>query len=544
MPMTRPPSQSPELAVSLLVEQLLREPHLGAEVLRARREFFGVDVGAALPAAAEHRFAEWLLCERESETLGTAPVDLPRFANLAAPLVGSIAGVYLATAASGGEVEVLDLQTEETIDLDVPPGSLQPGDLVVGRLFATSDGMRPSTAAAIFRPGASLAEAFRRDLERIAPGRRLQQAELEHLLLRQQGRAAHPTAPATGAPIERLEADLEQLLTAGGSELGAAAISRRLAGADRPGQVMGPVLEQLAWGTRVDLDRVRQLLLEIWNAYRDRAAATAPAPEPADQGSLGERLVRALDDGLARHQDVDDVFAQLERMAGLEAGAADDEENPFDRDEGDGAPAVGNLAALVEEYLWETGRTDPARSDADAGAAALRALAGVLANAPLPHVDIEEVTGQDLARLLLHVYVTAPAASRAAVVRATFVQLERFYAWLASAQELELAAALGGCRSGLLDHAERLTEAGLRLSTATDPGAHPTVLRVLDLGARGGFGVVDDEGEHHWLAGEAAAVGCLQVGDLVLGAVAADPAGKRLAGVVVVLPHDAREMIE
>ena len=58
-----------QLARSLSTNQRLR-----AELQRARRDFFGEEAAASdQDHAAEHRFAEWFLFERESETLHDGP---------------------------------------------------------------------------------------------------------------------------------------------------------------------------------------------------------------------------------------------------------------------------------------------------------------------------------------------------------------------------------------------------------------------------------------------------------------------------------------
>lgn len=537
--MTRPTGSSHELALSQLAETLHRQPHLDVEAARARREFFGVGADQPQPAAAEFRFAEWFVLERESEVLGAVPAQVPAYAR-GDEFTGSLAGVFLVQNANGNEVEVQDLQDDELLELDVPEGSLLVGDLVVGRLYPTRAGFRPSSAAAVFRPGRQLGEAFVRDVARLALDRRLQQVELEHLLLRRADRQPSPTAPdAPSVPIERLEADLEQLLTAAGAKASATQLSQRLRLADRPGQVIGPLLEELAFDTQIDLDSVRRLLLELWNAWLLRRDPSETMPGTAPGAPLGERLVRTLDDGLQRHQDVDELFAQLERMAGLEPGAADDEDNPFDREDseaGAGANLGGNLEALVTEYLWETGR------EAEPGAAALRSWPGLQANAALPHDDVEQVTGQDLTRLLLHVYLGAAGRTRAAAVQTAFAELQRFYGWLEETQELPLTSVLDGCRTGLLANVERLSAASMALSQP-GTGGRPTLLRLCDLSERG-FGCVDDDGEHFWFAAEPATAGDLRVGDLLLGAVVPGPRGASFGGQVVVLPADAKSLVE
>ena len=235
--MSRHEARAVEVALAKLATRLDADPRLRAERLLAQRQFFGGtdDSGTAeqVPAdAAGQRFIEWLLLERESEVLGAPPIDVAPFAAEGQDLVDSKVGVFLVLARDGEVVEAQDLQDDEVLDLAVPAQSLLPGDMLVGRLFDTGgDQWRPSSAAAVFRPGALLAEAFRRDVERLALDRRLQQIELEHLLLRRTDQAPSPTAaPLDVEPLEHLEADLDVLLRASGCPQAAAEISTQLAG--------------------------------------------------------------------------------------------------------------------------------------------------------------------------------------------------------------------------------------------------------------------------------------------------------------------------
>lgn len=547
-----------ELAVSTLVARLAQEAHLLPELQRARRMFLGegpvapLVVGAA--DTAEHRFAEWFVLERESETLGAVPADVPRFADQVAELEGSTAGVFLVLSVSPHGVEARDLQDEAVYDLAVPIGSLQPGDLLVGRLFPfTSGRFTPSSAAAVFRPGKDLGEAFRRDVERLELDRRLHQIELEHLLLRRTDQTPSPTAAAPaavtapvvpGVPLEHLEADLDRLLQSGASKHTATSISELLAAAVRPGPAMGPLLDELAFDSVVDLDRVREVLLAIWNAHHPEGIPPLDpndVPPPAPGERLGERLVRTLDEGLRQKRDVDEVFAQLERLAGLEPGAADDGENPFDHEAepaADDAPDPGgDLAPLVQEFLWEHG------IEQGPVASALLTWSELQANAALPRTDLELVTGTDLMRLLLHVYLGAAPTERATAVRTTFQALQQFYAWAKQTLELEVGGALQECRGALLDQLDRLASAGVLLSSPPVRGLRPGILLVEDLGPRG-FGARDDDGQDHWLECAPEAAAQLRQGDLVLGALVARGTGHALGGLAVVLPHDARGLME
>lgn len=558
--MSRNDARSAETAIAQLLGAFAADPHLRAELQRARRQWFGggddgIEAVVGNPGAAELRFGEWFALERESEILGAVPIEVPRFASDAALLGGSLVAVLLVATVTDERVEAEDLQDGEVLELAVPRGSLRTGDLVVGRVFPNTEGeWTPSTAAAVFRPGGELGEAFRRDIENVGLDRRLWQIEVEHLLLRRPDQAPSPTAEAVGssgrvvdrAPLEHLEARLAALLEPAAGRYAADVVSQQLADADRPGQVMGPLLDELAFDTKVDLDAVRRVMLEIWNARHADTAVADEAPAGAPGETLGEQLVRALDDGLRRKRDVDDLFAQLERMAGLEPGASDDDDNPFDRDDDTpdddaepvgGDAAAGDLGPLVEEYLWET------RREREPGAAALRLLVELQDNAANPHTDVETVTATDLMRLLLHCYLAAAPATRAATVRTAWQEVQRFYDWVHETQEIDSGNAVRECKGSLVDQVDRLQAAGVALSTAAQGRGKPGIVEIDAVGA-GGFGVRDDDGGHHWIAAPDATTSLLRVGDLLLGTLQGDERARSLRGMVVVLPADARALME
>lgn len=557
--MPRHDARSAEAAIAQLLDAFAADPHLRAELQRARRQWFGAgDDGSETvvgnPGAAELRFGEWFALERESEILGAVPIEVPRFAGDAAVLGGSSVAVLLVTTASDGHVEAEDLQDGEVLDLAVPPGSLRSGDLVVGRVFPNPEGeWTPSTAAAVFRPGRELGDAFRRDVEAVGLDRRLWQIELEHLLLRRPDQAPSPTAGDRGRrgaaadrpPLEHLEARLAALLEPTGGKHSADTVSQRLAEADRPGPVMGPLLDELAFDTNVDLDALRRVLLEIWNARHADAGVAEIPPAAASGETLGEQLVRTLDDGLRRKRDVDDLFAQLERMAGLEPGAADDGDNPFDHDDDPsddaepvgGDAATGDLGPLVEEYLWET------RRGREPGAGALRLLVELQGNAAHARTDVEAVTATDLMRLLLHCYLGAAPVTRASTVRDAWLEVQRFYDWVHETQEIDPGNAVRDCKGRLVDEVDRLQAAGVALSTPDQGRARPGIVEV-DAVRADGFGVRDDDGGHHWITAPNTTTALLRVGDLLLGALQGDERERSLCGMVVALPADARALME
>jgi hypothetical protein len=570
--MSKHDAKTAEVAVAKLARRLAEEPRLLAEIQRARRDFFGNKAGRADPGpaadASEHRFAEWFALERECDTLGGVPAELPRYAAEAQDLGGSLVGVFLVTVVTKVGVTGKDLQDGEAIDLRVPADSLRVGDLLVGRLYPAATGaFVPSTAASVFRPGAELAQAFQRDMQRIELERRLWQIEIEHLMLRRPDQAKSPTSDnEPPVPLEHLEADLERLLQTADSELSAAAISQQLADTARAGQVMGPLLDELAFDTDIDLDAVRKLLLQIWNAHHDEPpAAAAPTSEPDSHPgppgeTLGERLVRTLDEGLQQKRDVGELFAQLERMAGIEPDAAeddllaagadgdDDEERDeivaaSDEDDGDGVAEAdgdefsGDLLPLVEEFLWETEQGERPM------AATLRAFAALPGNAPVPHTDLEGLTAGDVMRFLLHVYLGAAADERARAVVAAHRCVTEFFGWAEATQEVALQPVLAACQGQLLEQVQRLETAGLLLSTAKQAGLRPGILQVDEVGPDG-FGVRDDHGEDHWVGAPTPALRELRPGDLLLAAMQPGPKGRQLAGPVIVLPADARALME
>lgn len=571
--------------LALEYERMLQQPALAAEVQRARREFFGAMAPAPAGTAQQRRFCEWLLLERASQTLGSEPWLLADSLQDEALFEDSLAGLFLVEGVVGGQTQLRDLQDDNRFDACSEEHNLLPGDLVIGRLYSRGDGSKlPSAAVVVFRPGRTIAAAFERDLERLELQRRLSQQELEQLLQvhggqpqlqSRQDKEAHVALPQ----LEHLEAELEQLLQHGGATLGATEITRALQSAPRFGPVAGALLEQLAFDTRVDLDAVRAQLLLLWNVLHPTPEAAAPSVEvtaDADDEDLGDRLVRTLDQGLAQGRDLEELFAEIEGMAGIESTDEDDEEpggdfgeeldeDDLDDDDRDTAdyrmpamqrrtevadltrgelidldPSQGDLAVLIQEYLWETSQQ---RSPA---AATLQTLLELQQQNALPHTDLEAITGADLVRLLLHVFLRTEPARRAATVHAAYAAVAAFFAWAETTQEYQLQAPLQGCRDSLVQHVDRLADLGQHLSelaSASGKASPPCLMRVEDVG-RDGFGVRLDAGDSWWIDADAALLAKLRVGDLLLAAILPQAGGSgKLAGMVVALPQDAEHLI-
>ena len=549
-------------ALLTLRDRALGDHRLAAEFHRARREFFGVDSHVAVRPTAELRFLEWFLLEQESLALAAVPIDVLKRSGDDDSLESSAVGVYRIEALSEDRAEARDLQDDEVVEIVVPTDVVEPGDLVVGRIYPASRGTwQPSPAIAIYRPGHAIGEAFRRDVGRLELERRLSQIEIEKLLLQQatHNREMAPMSDARGPlpaagtashrQVERIEAELETVLAQGGAPGLTTQISDSLAQSERMGAVTGPLLEQLAFETKVDLDRVRRLLLELWHAHHadeaPPATSTTTAPLPAEEATgetLGQRLARVLDEGLSQKRDVEDLFRQLEEMAGID-GEEDDEDDALvdagrailDAAEGVDADA-GDFAPLVTEYLWETQKSGTAAE------ATLQMWVGLQQNAAIPHVNLDDITAQDLMRLLLHCYLRAEPRARAAAVRSAYTEVELFSQWAEATQEMSIGEALRGSRGALIEHLDRLQDLGVALSTVPHKGATaPGLLRVEDTGADG-FGVRGDEGGH-WILTDKSAAQLVRQGDLLLASLVAKGNGHALSGPVVALPPDAESLI-
>lgn len=562
--MTRDEVQRQTQCIARLATQISKQPRLQAELQRARRQFFGDDMHGAGNDAAEHRFAEWFLMERESEALGVVPVTIPPYASDIEPLEGSLAGLFLVESV-GDTVIATDMQDQQVIEL-AEPGTLKVGDLLVGRLYPVSgERWAPSAATPALRPGRELAKAFAADLVKLELGRRLLQIELEHLLLREHGgtsvslgggsaeeSAAAVLVVAPDTPLEHLEADLEQLMLAVGEEISVTDISEQLARTQSPGGVMGPLLDQLAFDTDVDLDSMRRVLLEIWNAHhagqvRSTEEAGSSSGPPGE--TLGEQLVRRLDEGIGEKEDVEELFKQMEGIAGIEPSESDadgDDRNTaivaevFDTGDTDGD--AGDLAPLVAEFHWEHGNNDPQQS-------ALTLWIELQRSAAVPNTDLESIPSGDLMRLLLHVYLRSAPFERVAQVRGAFEDLRIFYDWIVETQEIDRREVLQRCKGALLDQLERLQAAGIALSNDQAPVKSPGLMQIEEIGDDG-FGARDDDGGSYWLLASKEAADLLAAGDIVLGGFAPlagdEPTSlhRRLAGMIVLLPIDARSLIE
>jgi hypothetical protein len=462
------------LAARDLLENCLRslrsfleqDEDLSEEVAPARMEYFGAPSPPS--GGAEARFLEWFLFERLSERYGEVPYltflrcsaeDLPvHLRDMVEGMAENVFGVFeIESIAPGSGMTVTDLLRGRTIALreDQAQALVEVGDTLVGRLFPIpgAGGLEGeefllSGAVACFRSkelrdalGADLARAHAAD-----PTARLSQREIERLLW--------PAPPGGG---DGPEAELRALLGAEGLlGLGVEDLRRMFAEAARPGMVIGPLLDRLAFETRVDLDRARTALWALWEEARREVAESGASPpvrrrddeRPRDAGAA----VEAFERGRARGENLDELFARLERDLDLE-GVPEAEEPPDPALEG----TAGNLAPLIEEHLWERSRgASPGPSVREAG---LRSFGRYLSERVVPPLDLlERLEPEHLRRFALDILHPAPGPPAQQEALQTLAAVEEFLRWGRAEQGID---AFGRCEPAL-----RTLDSDLRRSFA------------------------------------------------------------------------------
>lgn len=377
-------------ALDELQRSLLAQPQVAREFSASRAEFArlsgpGADEQQARLAARRH--SEWFVLERPSTALGGAPIEwaLHHRSELGETALGedelkallsSRCGVFEVSSVTPGRGGwVRDLGAGGEYPLHEPEASreFQPGDLLVGRLFAVGDSLYSvSPAAGMFR-NARLREALTRDIERLRQGRRgvlrLSQLELERMFYSDGGSREDVDAVArartfligSGVSAEATERYLDELREASFEP-------DRWAHGVR--DALASVMERLAFDHDVDLELARRLLLEAWPRLAFGPARRSGRVDPRNAGSAGSgargdvrAAIEAFDRGRDAGRDLEQLFRDLERDLELEP-------EEIDPDGIDGAPAPdfpGVVGAMVQEFQWET--------ECEHGAEALRELA-------------------------------------------------------------------------------------------------------------------------------------------------------------------------
>jgi hypothetical protein len=458
------------------MEKLDGSPALRAERDAAAAHFF---VNREPDDASSARFEEWFLFERRSPGFGDVPAHVALTTTGATPdnaavrdmldeLGASHYGVF-EVAKDEGRFRVRDVRHGREFELDEEQADqfateLDDGALLVGRLFATPRGSHLFGSGAAVVSG-DVASALRQDLTRDAAGDRkskLSQLEMEKLLFhelgaggrtRLDGAAAErePAAADGGAePLERLEAEIESWLRDSGiAGLDMDELRARFEEAPSMAEVVGPLLEEIAFETQADLEAGRRLLPAYYESLRASRQGTRTASRSAARDELREKAegpcrcgsgklysecclprdaVARFEAGRALGQDLTELIHGLESAMGLDNTDDDDAEHDDSRPE----PPV---APMVEEYLWECGRLG--RELAPAGAAFLRRFAKSLDDGEGAPLDLTEVQPAHVARFLFADRYTEARAPGPDAAEAELNALRDFTAWLRDEQGVD-----------------------------------------------------------------------------------------------------------
>lgn len=466
------------------LDLLIRERRdLRAEFARAIAGFGG---GAPV---SEHearlwlrRALEWFVLERPrdgssappfADLLDASPADPTDAVRAsAAALRGSIVSIFEVTGVETGRgVWLRDLAALGEYPASEPAAAaiFTRGDLVAGRIFPLADeSWHVSRAAAFFR-SAELLAAVRRDLERARLERRavvrIAQADLERMFFGHATAASQSTNP---------NAEVRQMLAQGGLEREEIErILTRLAEEPfdpkqlLPGavDVLGEILDRIAFDTSVDLERARRLLIDAWrgaSAEPSADANTLVPRAPRERGGAAGVASALAEFERRRNAGVplEKAFRELEQELELDADGSDDDAEL--------APAPdfpGVVAAVVEEYLWEAAQT---HGPAESRARETVRLFGVFA---APVGVFENLSVRDLLAYTCHWLPENGAFENADAAREHLVEFGKFCHWIDEAHGLDLHAPFREILRSLESSLPRIVEANRRRTRSADPAA-------------------------------------------------------------------------
>ncbi|MDA1266122.1 MAG: hypothetical protein O2816_13660, partial [Planctomycetota bacterium] len=120
------------------------------------------------------------------------------------------------------------------------------------------------------------------------------------------------------------------------------------------GDVLGDILEELAFDSEVELSGARERLALAWPQLSSPAAPSKPAaPVEEPEGDLGVKALARFNAGRAAGRDLDELFANLSQ------DLEHDDSDVVDPGELSPAPDFpGVVSAMIEEFRWERAHSD------------------------------------------------------------------------------------------------------------------------------------------------------------------------------------------
>jgi len=362
--------------MALFLELIQAEASLAPVVAEARREYFpggGVFRGDPRDApAAEVRFFEWLLFEREHSGSLLVEELLPEWRKMASPEFTESEDTFLGTCVGAfevGEHAGEDLHWcrdiagfgEYAVEVRAPEGSVEAGDLIVGRLFPVGD------SAHVLSPGAgcfrdeNLLTAVRRDMESARD-----QSSHKALRIRQVDLEAMFWGPAENSELPDPVSSLRAFLEDGG--LGSDEIDgliEALASRPVPRETTGPffaraitdLLDHLAFETDIDLAGAQEKFLACWAHLHSPDDVKDESGDGRQSGTdLGhldpEEALLAFDQDRAAGLDAETAIERLGSRLGVALDLDTDPEAVG------GGPAGALFPGLMAEYFWDLERVE------------------------------------------------------------------------------------------------------------------------------------------------------------------------------------------
>jgi len=484
--------KDPQFAVTRGLEVLqtltLASPGMDAEWVEAWAGFSQVpeDFESALRqgSASCGRFREWFLLERHSPALMGTPIDRlidpwraseEGFQEIVEPMLqASFTGILEVREVLAGQGAWLrDISGFGEYALADPNSSnhLEPGDLLVGRLYPLPGSVHLASGHAAWFRSPELRTALERDLGKARESRRsiirIGAPQLEVMFFAPKIPAGQGAAERTAPP------DLSEAVNEARTYLAQAGLESDVVQSiflamreapmapdqilTSPSDPVGRALELLAFETDLDLSQARALLTRAWQALSIQAllpktARKAQAQESLDVREAVERFAQARAGG----GDLDMLLANLERDLGLPGSSdlvADEEDLP--------APDFpGVVGAMVEEFLW-----DAERMGTPVARYALEPFAQFAAKFGL----FEELGQRDILSFATFWVLERGVLQDARQAEETLLALEAFCRWAEQEHSLNLHSALEAEWAGLRNNLPRVTEINSRWAS---PSAH------------------------------------------------------------------------
>lgn len=479
---------------------------------------------------AASRHLEWFLLERPSEALGTTPADGlhdrwrdradEELESCSTTFLGSHPSIFEVTGVAAGHgVWVRDLAGFGEYPLDEPEGSnaLEAGDVLVGRMYPVGESVyRISRAAGVFR-NPLLREALRRDLSRAREGRRgvlrLEQRELERMFW--------GNSEVDGSGNDPIGDARKLLLNGGIDEPGTEEILSELASTPfdpdclvhGAGDVLGAILDRLAFDTSIDLEEARHVLMRAWCSLSREGGGLngnvlqpqrRKADEPETSQANVAEAIAEFDEKRAQGGDLDELFRELEQRLALDDGASGFDDAP------DAPDFPGVVGAMIEEYLWELERE---RGEKERQDNELLRLFGRYAE----HIGVfENLSVRDLL-VFASLWIPEQGIVRAADEAAQLLSaLRSFVRWADENQHLELREEFRQSSHGLMSSLPRVVEANRRRTRVTEPG-QGELYELLSVTDDGSASIRDGGGGEHAVSLDPHLAEWLRGGDMLRG---------------------------